>query len=145
MAKAKILYDNYDKKQPIIFYNGIYAYKDLLAVKGLDVVLICTPWGWHTPISIDAMEAGVAVGCEVAGAMSVEERWQLVRTYERTKTPFVLMENVCYRRDVIGYTHMVRKDYFGELIHLKGGYEHDLRKVKFNRWYQLLYWWSQLW
>lgn len=67
-------------------------------------MLICTPWEWHTPMSVDVIEAGVAVGCEVAGAMSIEERWQLVRTYERTKTPFVLMENVCYRRDVIGYT-----------------------------------------
>jgi len=27
---------------------------------------------------------------------------------------------------------MVRKDYLGELIHLQGGYEHDLLKVKFN-------------
>jgi hypothetical protein len=44
----------------------------------------------------------------------------------------MFMENVCYRRDVMAVMQMVRKGLFGELIHLEGGYEHDLRGVKFN-------------
>ena len=42
------------------------------------------------------------------------------------------LENVCYRRDVLAVYNMVRKGMFGELLHLQGGYEHDLRGVKFN-------------
>jgi hypothetical protein len=42
------------------------------------------------------------------------------------------MENVCYRRDVMAVLNMVRQGLFGDLIHLEGGYQHDLRHVKFN-------------
>jgi hypothetical protein len=44
----------------------------------------------------------------------------------------MMLENVCYRRDVMAVLHMVRQGLFGELVHLQGGYQHDLREVKFN-------------
>lgn len=118
--------------KPKKYTSSNTAYKDLLADKNVDAVFICTPWEWHTPMSCDAMEAGKATACEVAGAMSIDECWRMVRTQERTKTPFMIMENVCYRRDVMAILNMARQGMFGELIHLEGGYQHDLREVKFN-------------
>lgn len=44
----------------------------------------------------------------------------------------MILENVCYRQDVIAILNMVRKGIFGELLHCQGGYQHDLRHVKFN-------------
>jgi hypothetical protein len=44
----------------------------------------------------------------------------------------MMLENVCYRRDVMAVLNMVRQGIFGELIHMQGGYQHDLRGVKFN-------------
>jgi hypothetical protein len=44
----------------------------------------------------------------------------------------MMLENVCYRRDIMAILNMVRKGMFGELLHLQGGYEHDLRKVLFT-------------
>jgi hypothetical protein len=44
----------------------------------------------------------------------------------------MMLENVCYRRDVMAVLNMVRQNIFGELVHLQGGYQHDLRGVKFN-------------
>jgi predicted dehydrogenase len=44
----------------------------------------------------------------------------------------MIMENVCYRRDVLAILNMVRQGLFGELLHCQGGYQHDLRHVKFN-------------
>ena len=38
----------------------------------------------------------------------------------------MLMENVCYRRDVMAVLNMVREGVFGELLHCQGGYQHDL-------------------
>jgi hypothetical protein len=132
VAKAEKMITKTGKKQPQYFTAGHEAYKKLLEQKDVDAVIICTPWEWHTPMSVDAMNAGKAVACEVAGAMSLDECWQLVRIYERTRTPFMIMENVCYRRDVMAVLNMARKDMFGEMIHLEGGYQHDLREVKFN-------------
>jgi len=42
------------------------------------------------------------------------------------------LENVCYRRDVMAVLNMVRQGLFGELVHLEGGYQHNLRTVLFN-------------
>jgi len=131
-AKALKAVADAGQKSPKLYTDGPHAYKRLLEQKDVDAVFICTPWEWHTPMSVDAMRAGKAVACEVAGAMSIDECWQMVRTYEQTLTPFMIMENVCYRRDVMAVLNMVRKDMFGEMIHLEGGYQHDLREVKFN-------------
>lgn len=35
-------------------------------------------------------------------------------------------------RDVLAVLQMVRAGLFGELVHMQGGYQHDLRAVKFN-------------
>jgi len=78
------------------------------------------------------MNAKKYVGCEVNVGMTVEECWELVHTSERTGMPLMMLENVCYRRDVMAVLNMVRQNIFGELVHLQGGYQHDLRGVKFN-------------
>jgi hypothetical protein len=131
-ARASKQVTDKGQSKPKVYDKSEKSYLELLASEDVDAVFICTPWEWHTPMSIAAMEAGKAVACEVAGAMSIDECWQMVRTYERTQTPFMIMENVCYRRDVMAVLHMARQDLFGEMIHLEGGYQHDLRHVKFN-------------
>nr|HMU05209.1 Gfo/Idh/MocA family oxidoreductase [Saprospiraceae bacterium] len=99
--KAVKMVTDAGQAKPILFTAGDQDYKKLLDHKDVDVVFICTPWEWHTPMSVDAMLAGKTVACGVAGAMRVGEWWQKGRTYEKTLTPFMIMENVCYRRDVM--------------------------------------------
>jgi len=62
----------------------------------------------------------------------VQECWDLVEIHENTGTPFMFLENVCYRRDVMAVLNMIRQNLFGELIHCRCGYQHDLREVKFQ-------------
>jgi len=112
--------------------GDVHAYRRLLSQRGLDGVIIATPWEWHAPMAIDAMEAKVAVGCEVVAGITLEDHWNVLETQLRTGTPYMLLENVCYRRDVMAALQMVRAGLFGELVHLQGGYQHDLRAVKFN-------------
>lgn len=120
------------KPMPQIFFDGPQAYKKLLERKDIDAVIIATPWEWHTVMCLDAMNARKYVGCEVITGMTVEECWELVHTSERTGMPLMMLENVCYRRDVMAVLNMVRQNVFGEVVHLQGGYQHDLRAVKFN-------------
>ena len=58
----------------------------------VDAVLIMSAWESHFPIAYEALEKGIAVGMEVGGAYTVEDCWRLVRTQERTGTPFMLLE-----------------------------------------------------
>lgn len=114
-------------------YTGsLDAYKALLDRKDIDAVIISTPWQFHCEQAIYAMNAGKYVGCEVIAGLTVKEHWDIVRTSEKTGVPYMTLENVCYRRDVLAALNMVRQNVFGELVHLEGGYQHDLREVLFN-------------
>lgn len=121
-----------NKRKPQVFTGNDHAYEQMLAKAGLDAVIIATPWEWHAPQAIAAMRAKVAVGCEVVAGISLDDHWAVLRAQQQTGTPYMLLENVCYRRDVLAVLNMVRQGLFGELVHLQGGYEHDLRAVKFN-------------
>jgi predicted dehydrogenase len=114
------------------FGAGDYDYRNLLEMKNLDAVIISTPWLWHTPMAVDAMKAGIYAGVEVSAATTLEECWDLVNTHEETGTHLMILENVNYRRDVLAVLNMVRQGVFGEMIHYRCGYQHDLRAVKFN-------------
>ncbi len=120
------------KARPQVILEGPLGYKKMLENKDIDAVVISTPWEWHAPMCLDAMNAKKYVACEVNVAMTVEECWELVHTSERTGMPLMMLENVCYRRDVMAVMNMVRQNIFGELIHMQAGYQHDLRGVKFN-------------
>lgn len=126
------LFKEQNQPTPAVYDKGPYAYQDLLQRIGVDAVLIATPWEQHIPQGIDAIKAGKPVGMEVCGGMNVQECWDIVEASEKYQVPVMCLENVCYRRDVMAVLHMVRLGMFGEIIHLQGGYEHDLRGVLFN-------------
>lgn len=130
IAQDRLQKANYSKAK--VFSNGDYDYRNLLEEKDVDAVIISTPWLWHTPMTVDAMKTGKYAGTEVSAATSLEECWDLVNTHEETGTHMMILENVNYRRDVMAVLNMVRQNVFGELIHFRCGYQHDLRAVKFN-------------
>ncbi len=119
-------------KKPLVFGKNDYDYRNLLELEEVDAVISSTPWLWHTRMTKDAMLAGKYAGVEVSAANTLEECWDLVNTHEQTGTHMMILENVNYRRDVMAVLNMVRQGVFGELVHLRGGYQHDLRKVKLN-------------
>ena len=93
----------------------------------VDAVLIASPWEAHMRQAMVSMEAGKITAVEVGGASSVESCFELVRCYERTRTPIMLLENCCYGRTELLLLNMVHQGIFGELVHVEGGYHHDLR------------------
>lgn len=120
------------KPVPKTYTGDAHAYRKLLEQKDIDAVIIATPWEWHAPMCIDALLAKKYVGCEVMMGITLEDHWQVLQTCERTHGNLMMLENVCYRRDVMAVLNMLRQNLFGEVIHLQGGYQHDLRGVKFN-------------
>lgn len=117
---------------PSLYTGTNESWREMLASADLDAVVIATPWELHAPMAIGAMRARVAVACEVVAGITLDDHWQVLRTQQETGTPYMLLENVCFRRDVMAVLNMVRQGVFGEIIHLEGGYQHDLRHVKFN-------------
>ena len=102
-------------------------YKQCIDESKPDVVFVTTSWVAHVEISIYAMEKGIPTASEVGGSYSIESLWDLVRCYERTKTPIFFMENCCYGRLELLALNMKRLGLLGEIVHCEGGYRHDLR------------------
>ncbi len=107
--------------------NFYLNYKEMFEKEKLDAVYIATTWITHSRIAVDAMKAGLHAAMDVGGAASVEECWQLVRTSEETGKFCMLLENCCYDRNEMAIFNMVKQGVFGEIIHMAGGYQHDLR------------------
>lgn len=130
-SALKILKDA-GKPEPAVYKEGDEDFRRMVKHEKLDGVYIATPWEWHAEMSLASMNAGIHVGTEVPAALTVDECWDLVNTSESTGKFCMIMENVCFRRDVMAVLNMVRGGLFGELLHCQGGYQHDLRHVKFN-------------
>ena len=92
----------------------------------LDLMYITTPWQWHTPMCVGAMENGKHAAVEVPAATSLEECWHLVETSERTRKHCMMLENVCYGKIELQTLNMARQGVFGELTYGEGSYIHML-------------------
>ncbi len=115
-------------------------YKEVIAAKP-DAIIITTAWEAHVPVALDCMRAGIYTATEVGGAYSVEDCWELVKTYEETKTPLYFLENCCFGRRELMIKNMAEKGVLGEIVHCAGAYCHDLREEvtmgEINRHYRL--------
>ena len=120
------------QNKPKVFGENDYDYRNMLKLSKIDAVIISTPWLWHTRMAKDSMRAGKYTAVEVSASNTLEECWDLVNTHEETGSHLMILENVNYRRDIMAVLNMVRQNLFGELVHFRCGYQHDLRFVKLN-------------
>lgn len=101
-------------------------YNEVLSSE-VDAVIVCTSWASHVEVALAAMEKGIAVAIEVGGTHNLGDMQKLVETYERTKTPFMVLENCCYNKDELLVTSLARNGKLGEISYCHGAYCHDLR------------------
>ncbi|MBE6999099.1 MAG: gfo/Idh/MocA family oxidoreductase [Ruminococcaceae bacterium] len=102
-------------------------YKEVVIREDVDAVITPSSWTSHVDVCVAAMKAGKYAATEVGGAPSIEDCWMLVRTSEETGMPCMMLENCCYGREEMMVSRMVHGGLFGELVHCKGAYAHDLR------------------
>ncbi len=133
LEMSKELFRKSGKPLPEIVTGSTTAYQSMLQPGKIDVVIIATPWEWHKPMIVDSIRAGLKyIATEVVLGITLEDHWEVVRAAEAGNAHVMMLENACYRRDILAILNMVRQGLFGELVHLQAGYQHDLRGVKFN-------------
>ncbi len=125
LAYAQGLVEKAGLPKPEGYSKDEEAFRDLMARDDIDAVIIATPWQWHTPMAVCGMKCGKYVGVEVPAALSLEECWQLVDTYEETKIPCMMLENWSFRRDNLAVLHMIREGLLGEMVHCHCAHSHD--------------------
>jgi hypothetical protein len=119
-------------KAPTIYSGTEHIWEKMVERDDLDVVYIATPWAWHVPMALGAMEHGKHAFIEVAAAVAVNDCWKLVDTSERTQRHCLIMENCCYGENELFVLNMAREGVFGDLNHAECAYLHDLRGVLFS-------------
>ena len=117
---------------PEAYTKGENDFENLCRRGDLDLIFVATPWNWHVPMAIKAMEGGAHAGVEVPAATTIEDCWRLVDASERTGKHAVMLENVCYGWDEMFVLNLVRAGELGELTHAECAYIHDLRSLLFR-------------
>ena len=120
------------QSRPSGYDRGEWDFVRMCEEEELDLVYTATPWEWHVPVCVTAMQNGKHAATEVPAAYTIEDCWRLVEGAERHQKHCVMMENVNYGEWESMVLNMVRQGAFGELLHGEGGYLHDLREIKFS-------------
>ena len=118
----------YQQKPPTTYSKDENDWKNLARRDDIDLLLIATPWRWHTPMALFGMQNGKHVASEVPIAYTLEDCYQLIQTSEATQKHCMMIENCCYNDEELFVLNMIQEGVFGDLTHAEGAYIHDLRK-----------------
>jgi len=118
--------------RPTMYTRGERDFERLCGEEELELVYTATPWEWHVPVCISAMENGKHAATEVPAAHTLDDCWALVETAEGLEKHCIMMENCNYGRMEMLCFHLVKLGLLGEILHGEGGYLHDLREIKFE-------------
>lgn len=124
-ARAAKLIASRGRPEPALYTDGEFAWKKLLQRDDLDAVIIASPWHWHTPMAVGAMQQGIIAGVEVPCALSVGDCWELVDTSEKTGVGFMMLENWSFVSSNLALLNMVRLGLFGRIVHVHCAHSHD--------------------
>jgi len=131
-AHAASMVEKHGQPRPTEYHAGDHDYENLCKRDDIDIVYIATPWIWHVPMALSALEHGHHVGVEVPAARTLADCWALVNASEKAQKHCMLMENCCYGETELMVLRMVRGGVFGEITHGAGAYDHDLRSLLFS-------------
>lgn len=117
---------------PVMYGRHETDFVRMCETEDLDLVFTATPWEWHVPVCVSAMENGKHAATEVPATYTTDDCWRLVEYAEKYRKHCVMMENCNYDRPEMMVFHMARLGLFGDILHAECGYLHDLREIKFS-------------
>ena len=120
------------QKRPALYTAGLHAYEEMLRLPDIDFVINATPWDWHAPIAVYAMQQGKDVAVEVPAVTTIENCWKIVDTSEETGKHCLMLENCCYGYNETLVLRMIHAGLFGDVLYGEGAYLHDLREELFS-------------
>jgi len=127
--RAQAAVERAGQHPPAVYASGERDFENLLRRDDVDFAYIPTPWEWHVPMALAAMNNGKHAFVEVPAALTIEDCWKLVDTSEKTRRHCMMMENCCYGYNELMVLNMVRAGLFGDLLYGEGAYLHDLRSI----------------
>jgi predicted dehydrogenase len=112
----------YEKNKQAGTYNDIPVYNDfreLLAMKDVDAVVIATPDHWHAAIAVRAAEAGKDIYCEKPMSLTVKEGRAMVKATRKHNRVFQTGNMQRSWPEFRQAVELVRNGYIGEIKNIK--------------------------
>jgi len=104
-------------------------YKELLALDGLDAVVICVPSFAHEEIAMAALAAGKHVLCEKPMTLDLDEASAIAETVRRTGKVFMIAHPTRYTPAFILARKIIARGDIGELFMAETEYAHNYRQI----------------
>lgn len=116
---AELVNRKYADQAGLSHYRGCAAHEDfreLLARRGIDAVVVATPDHWHVPIAVAAARAGKDVYVEKPLGLSIEQNKTLRSTIERHSSIFQYgTQQRCFNAHCAFACELVRNGYLGKI------------------------------
>jgi len=112
----------YEKNAALGSYSDISVYKDfreLLARKDVDAVVIATPDHWHGVMAVKAAEAGKDIYCEKPLSLTIKEGRAMVTATRQHKCVFQTGNMQRSWKEFRQAVELVRNGYIGEIKNIK--------------------------
>jgi predicted dehydrogenase len=94
-----------------------------------ELVFIASPWQYHVQHALLCVEHGCHVALEVKGGLCLDEYAPLIESAERRGCHVYPLENTLFTRENLAVFNMVNEGLLGEIVFMRGGYRHDLRRL----------------
>lgn len=111
------------------FYQGEEAYKMMLDEQQPNLVFITTPWHLHITHATECILRNCHVALEIKGGLCQDEYAPLQEIAQQKGVKVFPLENTLFMREILAVKRMVDEGALGEIIYMRGGYRHDLRKL----------------
>jgi predicted dehydrogenase len=107
-------------------------YREIIARKDIDAVIIATPDHWHAPIAIDAMKAGKDVYCEKPMTKTVEEAKKFTEVAKATNRIVQIGSQTTSSDQWWKARKAIQDGMIGELLMSQGSYHRNSIEGEWN-------------
>lgn len=115
-----------------VYADGPEDYQRMLLEQTLDLVVIASPWSCQREQAEVCLRSGVHLALEIKGGLTEYEYEEIIALSQARDLRVYPLENTLFMREVMAVWELVRQGVLGEVIHLRGGYRHDLRQLLFS-------------
>ncbi len=124
--------DDFIKEQYKCYSEGTEDYKRMITDNNPELVIIASPWQFHIEQALFAIQNNCNVAIEIKGGLSFDEYKPVIDAARKSDKKIYPLENTIFMREHMAMLNLINYGVLGDIIALKGGYRHDLRKLLIN-------------
>ncbi len=114
------------------YSNGKDDYRNMILQCSPELVIIASPWQYHVEQAMFAVLNGCHVALEIKGGLYLDEYKPLIEAARDRGRNIYPLENTIFMREHLSMLNLINSGMLGNIVAVKGGYRHDIRKILIN-------------